>query len=275
MRHPRSRERRATRAPGLTRPGAATTYQDHETQADMAIDRDMTKGGLARRALVLAAPALLVPGAALAALAATPGATAGPFYPVRIPSDDDADLVRVEGAAREAYGDILHLTGRVLDVGARPIVGARIEIWQCDANGVYLHPGDRQRESRDQGFQGFGYAIADAAGRFAFRTIVPVPYPGRTPHIHVKVLHGGRDLLTTQFYRADHPHNEPDFLFLRLGSDERRRVSMAVRSRAASPRPTFESEIDVVIGGRAPIQGVYTEGNDPGNPGPGAPGRAG
>ncbi len=214
----------------------------------MTTGRDMARGGLTRRALILATPSLLVPGAALAALAPTPGAGEGPFYPGRMPNDDDADLVRVEGAVREAGGDILHLAGRVLDAGARPIAGARIEIWQCDANGVYLHPGDRRRAARDAGFQGFGHARADAAGRFAFRTIVPVPYPGRTPHIHVKVLRGGREVLTTQLYRAGHPQNPSDFLFRRLATEERRRVLMTIRARAASPRPAFETEIDLVIG---------------------------
>ncbi|MFQ5983814.1 MAG: protocatechuate 3,4-dioxygenase [Woeseiaceae bacterium] len=185
----------------------------------------------------------------LAAVAPTPRAAKGPFYPVRIPSDDDSDLVRVEGAVREAGGDILHLDGRLLDANARPIADARIEIWQCDANGVYLHPGDRRRDSRDTGFQGFGHATADSAGRFAFRTIVPVPYPGRTPHIHVKVVRSGRDLLTTQLYRFSHPQNPSDFLFRRLSPSEQRRVSMVIRPRGATPRPTFETEIDLVIDG--------------------------
>ncbi len=214
----------------------------------MAIDRDMAKGDLTRRALILAAPSLLVPGAALAALAPTPGASEGPFYPLRMPGDNDADLVRVEGAVREAGGEILHLAGRVLEANARPIAGARIEIWQCDANGVYLHPGDRRRAARDAGFQGFGHARADAAGRFAFRTIVPVPYPGRTPHIHVKVLRGGREVLTTQLYRAGHPQNPSDFLFRRLAPEARHRVSMTLRARGESSRPAFETEIDLVIG---------------------------
>ena len=210
--------------------------------------RDMARDGLTRRALILATPSLLVPGAALAALVSTPGAGEGPFYPVRMPNDDDADLVRVEGAVREAGGDILHLAGRVLDADARPIAGARIEIWQCDANGVYLHPGDRRRGSRDTGFQGFGHASADTAGRFAFRTIVPVPYPGRTPHIHVKVLDRRRDLVTTQLYIEGHSQNPSDFLFQRLSPSEQRRVLMAIKPHAASPRPAFETEIDLVIG---------------------------
>ena len=215
----------------------------------MASDCGMMSGGLTRRALVISAPSLLVPTEVLAAVVPTPGAAEGPFYPVRIPSDDDADLVSVEGAVREAGGDILHLAGRVLDANARPIAGARIEIWQCDANGVYMHPGDRRSDSRDAGFQGFGHAKSDTAGRFAFRTIVPVPYPGRTPHIHVKVVGGGSDLLTTQLYRLGHPQNPSDFLFRRLVPSEQRRVSMAIRPRAASPRPTFETDIDLVIGG--------------------------
>ena len=213
----------------------------------MVPNRGPVYSGLTRRALVLAAPSLLVPTAVLAAVAATPRAAKGPFYPVRLPSDDDADLVRVEGAVREAGGDILHLAGRLMDTAARPLADARVEIWQCDANGVYLHPGDRRLSSRDTGFQGFGHATTDIAGRFAFRTIVPVPYPGRTPHIHVKVLGGGRPLLTTQFYLLDHPRNRSDFLFRRLAPDERRRVSMVITPRAASSRPAYETEIDLVI----------------------------
>ena len=90
----------------------------------MASNCGIARNGLTRRALVIAAPSLLVPRAVLAVVGPTPGAAEGPFYPVRIPNDDDADLVRVEGAAREADGDILHLAGRVLDANARPITGA-------------------------------------------------------------------------------------------------------------------------------------------------------
>jgi len=213
----------------------------------MVDDREVARGYMTRRALILAAPSLLAPGAALAALATTPGAVEGPFYPVRIPSDDDSDLVLIEGAVRKAGGDILYLTGRVLDASAHPIAGARVEIWQCGANGVYLHPKDRRRALRDQGFQGFGHSMTDTGGRFAFRTIVPVPYPGRTPHIHVKVLSGGRHLLTTQLYRAGHRQNRSDFLFRRLAPDEQRRVSMVVNPRTTPS--AFQTKINLVIGG--------------------------
>lgn len=202
---------------------------------------------ISRRALILAAPSLLVPGVVRAALAPTPGTTEGPFYPQRRPPDDDWDLVRIEGAVREAGGDILHFQSRVLDRGGRPVAGARVEIWQCDANGVYRHPDDRRRDRRDQGFQGFGHAVSDATGWCAFRTIVPVPYPGRTPHIHVKVLNRGGEALTTQLYRAGFPENESDFLFRRLSRSERKRVSMVITPRRTAPRPTYETAIDLVL----------------------------
>ncbi len=215
--------------------------------ADKAQDRTVPVATLTRRALVLTVPSLLVPGLAMAALAPTTGSTEGPFYPVERPRDDDADLVRVEGAVRDAGGDILHLTGRVLDANAQAIAGARIEIWQCDANGVYLHPGERRINFRDAGFQGFGHAPVDPAGRFAFRTIVPVPYPGRAPHIHVKVRHDGRTLLTTQIYRLGHHQNPGDLLFRRLTPEEQDRVLMAIRPRVASSHGAFETDIDLVI----------------------------
>ncbi len=101
---------------------------------DMTSDRDMARGGLTRRALILATPSLLVRGVALAALAPTPGAGEGPFYPVRMPTDDDADLVRVEGAVRgtsayshkRKFGDLFRLIAfRPLRTKRSPVVKTR------------------------------------------------------------------------------------------------------------------------------------------------------
>ncbi len=202
---------------------------------------------LSRRALILATPCLLLPAAARA-LAPTPTTGDGPFYPRRMPADVDNDLVKVEGAVREAGGDILRLAGTVHDAKDRPLAGARVEIWQCDANGVYLASGS-YGGSRDQSFQGFGHAIADAEGRFNFRTIVPVPYTGRTPHIHVKVLTGGREVMTSQLYRAGFPQNAADFLFRRMSAAEQERVSMKLTPATDSKRPTFQTEVTLVVAG--------------------------
>ena len=154
---------------------------------------------IGRRALGIAAassaalPAVVprVASAQAAALPATPRQTAGPFYPVDWSGDVDSDLVRVAGEAARAQGTVTHLRGRVLDARGEPIGGAVVEIWQCDAFGRYRHPSDRA-DGRDAGFQGRGRMAAGPDGGFAFRTIRPVAYPGRTPHIHVAVAAPGR-----------------------------------------------------------------------------------
>jgi protocatechuate 3,4-dioxygenase beta subunit len=202
---------------------------------------------ISRRTLLCAAPALFIPRIVLADAMPTPSATEGPFYPTEIPADDDNDLVRIEDAVREAGGDILHLEGRVLDPAARPLAGVRIEIWQCDANGVYLHPGSQGGTARDAAFQGFGHSTSDAAGAFSFRTIVPVPYPGRTPHIHLKALMDGSEVLTTQLYRAGFAQNESDGLFRRMSREEQESVSMTLRPRAGAARPAFDTAVELVL----------------------------
>ena len=115
---------------------------------------------------------------------------------------------------------MLEVTGRVLDRNGRPRAGSRVEIWQCDAYGQYHHVGEPDG-SVDPNFQGFGAVTTDADGRYAFRTIKPVPYPGRTPHIHFTVAEGGRRRLTSQMFIEGEPGNERDGLYRRLGSDAR------------------------------------------------------
>jgi protocatechuate 3,4-dioxygenase beta subunit len=160
----------------------------------------------------------------------TPRQTAGPFYPVDWSGDADADLVRVTGMDAPAQGTVMHLRGRLTDPHGAPLAGAAIEIWQCDANGRYRHPRDRQ-DGRDAGFQGRGRAITGADGSYAFRTIRPVPYPGRTPHIHVAIA-APRAQLVTQLYLADEPANLRDSLFLSL-RDLAAREAVLLRPRPA------------------------------------------
>lgn len=174
---------------------------------------------LARRTFLGTSAGLMSIGtlpACAAGLPITPAQAEGPFYPLELPLDHDNDLVQVEGRTEPAAGAVLNLGGRVLGADGRPAPGLRVEIWQCDALGVYHHPGDR-RGPADPNFQGFGHTIADNQGGYRFRTIVPVTYPGRTPHIHVKILGADVDVLTTQMYVAGHPDNERDGLYRRLG----------------------------------------------------------
>ena len=181
---------------------------------------------LDRRSIVLGAlatsGAALLPGAALAQATGgvrppTPGQTEGPFYPTVLPPDTDNDLVVLRGAVARAEGVVTHIAGRVLGRDGRPLAGARVEIWQCDARGNYRHPGSDGFGPRDGAFQGFGRAVAAADGSYSFRTIRPTAYPGRTPHIHFGVVAPGGRRLTTQMYVADEPLNERDGLYRSLG----------------------------------------------------------
>ncbi|MGH6899741.1 MAG: intradiol ring-cleavage dioxygenase [Geminicoccaceae bacterium] len=172
-----------------------------------------------RRHLVISATALAGLGAlpaGAATLLPTPPQSAGPFYPLTLPLDADNDLVEIAGRPERAAGTILHLGGRVLDPDGRPARGARIEIWQCDALGVYHHPRD-PRGPADPNFQGFGTTAVTGDGGYRFRTIAPVPYPGRTPHIHFRITGPAFEPLITQMYVAGHPLNAEDGSYRRLG----------------------------------------------------------
>jgi protocatechuate 3,4-dioxygenase beta subunit len=177
-----------------------------------------------RRALAWLGASAAMPLVATPALAgehvATPPLTEGPFYPRRFPADSDADLTRVAGQGGVAEGRRLDVTGRVIDRQGRPHPQARVEIWQCDAHGRYHHVGEPE-DSIDANFQGFGAVTTDAEGRYAFRTIKPVPYPGRTPHIHFTVAEGGRRRLTSQMFIEGDAANERDGLYRSLGRDAR------------------------------------------------------
>lgn len=148
----------------------------------------------------------------------TPSQTEGPFYPVVFPDDSDFDLLS-NGALSYTEGDVAWIEGTVSDLAGRPLAGAQVEIWQCDHRGHYHHPGDGGLA--DRRFQGFGRCPVAADGRYRFRTLRPVAYGGRTPHIHVKVRLGTRALLTTQLYVADDPGNSRDFLWRQLGAPDR------------------------------------------------------
>jgi protocatechuate 3,4-dioxygenase beta subunit len=194
------------------------------------------------------ASGLLPQGAARAAAAVlTPRQTEGPFYPVEIPADSDQNLVRVAGRPEAAAGEVVQVFGQVRNDSGRPLAGGTVEIWQCDAFGHYHHPRDRGGGA-DPNFQGFGRAVLDDEGRYAFRTIKPVPYPGRTPHIHFAVSGPGIERLTTQMYLAGHPQNERDFLYNSI-RDTAARDAVTVAFKAAPEiGPDIEAgRFDIVL----------------------------
>lgn len=157
----------------------------------------------------------------------TPLQTEGPFYPNKLPLDTDNDLLIVNDGLTPAVGEVTHLGGRILDSRGEPVRNALVEIWQVDSNGAYLHTGSDNYDKRDGNFQGFGRFLTGSTGEYYFRTIKPVAYPGRTPHIHFAVKLKGQDAFTTQCYVKGEPRNEKDMV-LRGVRDEKARETLII-----------------------------------------------
>ena len=123
--------------------------------------------------------------------------TEGPYYKAGAPER----TTLVEG---QTSGELLLLTGQVMTTACEPMAGAVVDVWQADENGEYDNIGYRMR----------GRVTTDAEGRYVLETVIPGEYPGRTPHIHVKVFSpDGRELLTTQIYLTGVSEQVADSIF--------------------------------------------------------------
>ncbi len=129
----------------------------------------------------------------------SPGSTTGPYFPREF-SDGSEDLTRRDG--HTARGQHILLTGRVLELGAKPTWNMVLEIWQPDAGGIFRHPLDPRADEADSGFWGWGRARTAQDGWYRFKTVLPGAYGGRAPHINCTVLGIGltRRLLTAIFF---------------------------------------------------------------------------
>ncbi len=159
----------------------------------------------------------------------TPSQTEGPFYPREFPADADWNLLKVGSGTDIPDGEALALSGRVIDPSGRPLPGITVEIWQVDGKGIYNHPDAGGRGRFDERFQGYGRTETDADGGYKFLTLVPAVYPGRPPHIHVKLRRDGKELLTTQLYIKGHPRNGDDGIFAALLFRNKDQLQMDLR----------------------------------------------
>ena len=197
----------------------------------------------------LSAASLLPAWAFADELTRTPTQTEGPFYPDRLPLDTDNDLLIINDGITQAIGQVTHLTGRVLDMKGDPVRNALVEIWQVDGKGRYLHSQDAKRGGSDRNFQGFGRFLTGSKGAYYFRTVKPVPYPGRTPHIHVAVKLRGKKRLVTQCYIKGETQNRKDGVLNRI-KEEKARNSLLVDFRKVpdSRIGELQARFDIVLG---------------------------
>jgi protocatechuate 3,4-dioxygenase beta subunit len=218
-------------------------------EANMLPSRRGFLRGMTMGAVALGVPAFFsVPGLFAEELTRTPRQTEGPFYPDHLPLDTDNDLIIINDSITPAIGEITHLGGRILDAKGKPIRNALVEIWQVDGNGVYLHSGD-QHAARDKNFQGFGRFMTGSSGDYYFRTIKPVPYPGRTPHIHFAVKMKGRDKWTTQCYVKGESRNDRDGIYRSIKDPKAREaVTIDFAPVKESRLGELAAKFDIVLG---------------------------
>jgi protocatechuate 3,4-dioxygenase beta subunit len=198
---------------------------------------------ITRRTAVLGMSAALARKAWAAPLVPTPEQTAGPFYPSVLPDDRDADLVVVKGRTARAQGTVLYLSGRVTDTDGAPAVDALVEIWQADNFGRYLAPKDGGPGPRDPNFQGYGQVKTDATGAYRFRTIRPLPYASRPPHVHFQITHARLRPLVTQMYMVGEPGQEDPAAF----GGQRVREALSVALQPASEAGALAARFDIVL----------------------------
>jgi protocatechuate 3,4-dioxygenase, beta subunit len=201
------------------------------------------------RHMAYTAALFAVPGAFAEELIRTPAQTEGPFYPDHLPLDTDNDLLVLNNSITPGVGEVTWLSGRILDSKGNPLRNAVVEIWQCDNNGAYLHSKTGNKDKQDKNFQGFGRFVTGSTGEYLFRTIKPVPYPGRSPHVHYKIKHGGKDQLVTQCYIKGHPGNEKDGIWKNI-KDVKQRDSVTIdfKPLPGSRIGELTAKFDVVLG---------------------------
>jgi protocatechuate 3,4-dioxygenase beta subunit len=205
-----------------------------------------------RRVVFGAAALSITPWSFAEELVKTPRQTEGPFYPDKLPLDTDNDLLIINDVIDPAVGEVTHLAGRILDGHGEPIRNALVEVWQCDAKGHYIHTRDRainDSGESDRNFQGFGRFLTGSDGRYYFRTIKPVAYPGRTPHIHFKIKQKNEELLTTQCYIKGEARNARDGIFRSIRNEKQRRsVEVDFKPMEESKIGELMANFDVVLG---------------------------
>ncbi len=162
---------------------------------------------------------------AVAAPAMTAESVMGPFYPTGYAGEDDFDLTMLKGRPARALGDVIEVSGRVLDRLGNPVSGAKIELWQANAMGRYAHVNDTSSAALDPNFQGVARLVTGPSGEWRIKTIRPNLYGRRTRHIHFDVAGRAHRLMAQMYFPEDAETNASDGLYRMLG--ERAATSLA------------------------------------------------
>ena len=174
----------------------------------------------------------------------TPSQTIGPFHRIMVPWEGGADLVSPDNP------DAIRIEGRILDGAGEPVDDSVVELWQANVHGRYAHAEDTREVPLVAGFDGFGRAITDGAGRFTIVTVKPgcVPGPGESvqaPHISLSVFARGllKHLVTRIYFSDEETANDQDPVLLSIEDGTRRDTLVAVRQESERRLPLYEFDI--------------------------------
>ncbi|WP_114952151.1 protocatechuate 3,4-dioxygenase [Sphingosinicella terrae] len=208
--------------------------------------RLFAQGAIASAGLLVAGPALAGQ-ERLPRLGSTAESPLGPFYPLNPLAENDADLTRLAGHADRARGEVIELTGRVLDLRGNPIAGARLELWQANAAGRYRHESDPATEPLDPDFQGFAALSTGADGAYRIVTIKPGGYDSpighRPPHLHFDLRGRTHRSVAQMYFPEDAEEHARDTLYRALGAEAGTSVA------ARDPADPSKYRWDVVLMG--------------------------
>jgi len=225
-------------------PTATDEYSAREQQ-----EKRWLAAGMSRRAMLTASMALA--GAALTGMSSvlaqrpmrpTSEDARGPFFPLTVPADTDFDMTMIRGNKDRAKGQLIYLSGRVLNTRGEPVSGAVLEIWQANAVGRYAHPGDDSKAPLDPNFQGYARIVTGTDGGYRLKTVNPGPYGGRTRHIHFEIK-GAKSRVTTQMYFEGEERNASDGLFKQHSEN----ASKTLLAKPATP-VGYQEKNSIVMG---------------------------
>jgi protocatechuate 3,4-dioxygenase, beta subunit len=184
-------------------------------------------------------------------LKATPQDVEGPYYPKSWRGDVDNDLTTFNGK-KYGGGIPMVLSGRVRAENGALLSNALVEIWQIDDAGEYRHPDFGGEGPATRGFQGYGRMQTNESGLYFFKTIKPIGYSGRPPHVHFKVmLSGYQDLITEMYFAGENAEGSMWQKYFGGFSKERDLLTVLPKTQRDGATDGIEVAFDIVLARKA------------------------
>jgi len=142
------------------------------------------------------------------------------------------DLTRPAGKAVVAQGQMLIISGQVLDRNCMPVPQAIVEIWQVNPFGRWILAGADDLVSANPTFAGAGRTYTDTDGNFTFISLFPAATAKRAPNINVRVKAEGMVDFTTALYFENDSRNGLDEVYKKLAPISRMTATLRMSQGA-------------------------------------------